>query len=204
MGVFSAFKRSQDGAGRAETVGAPHHASRYDPNRDSTLEDGLGHIIDTIDSLAELDARLRGLEQDLIGESPISLSDLPGGRDDSREGVVPRLMEAALLIGALSRRMHLRLGVIEGALGVRAKPVGAFEDALADDDEVEDADYEPFETASMEDFAAALDEPETPRAITDRDEARQSASDEAARAVIAALADAEASLSVLRTRAQAS
>ncbi len=202
MGVFSAFKRNQDGIAPADAAAAHTSGKSYDPEREATLEDGLRQVIDTIDSLAELDGRLRGLERDLIGESPISLSDLPSGRDLSLDGVVPRLMEAALLIGALSRRMHLRLGVIEGALGVRAKPVGAFEEALTD--AIEDDAYAAFEPAEVEAFAERLEEPETPAAITDGEATRRAASDDAARAVIAALADAEAGLSSLRTRAQAS
>ncbi len=204
MGVFSAFKRTNGGTAAAETAVAQAQAKPYDPEREATLEDGLRQVIDTLDSLAELDGRLRGLERDLIGDSPISLTDLPCGHELCIDGVVPRLMEAALLIGALSRRMHLRMGVIEGALGVRAKPVGMLEETVAEDDDADADQYAEFETADVETFPGALEEADTPPAITDGDAARRAASDDAARAVIAALADAEAGLDALRTRAKAS
>lgn len=91
--------------------------------QDVTLHDGLRQMLETIQSLVELDNRLEEVEQDLIGHSPVSLERLPSPEDLGLEGFVPRLMEAALLIGAMGRRMHLRVGVIEGAVGRRARPV---------------------------------------------------------------------------------
>lgn len=91
--------------------------------QNATLEDGLRRLLDTVDGLVELDARVAAIEADLIGQSPIGLADLPSPQQLGMDGLVPRLMEAGLLIGAVTRRVQLRLGLIEGALGVRARPV---------------------------------------------------------------------------------
>ena len=95
--------------------------------RDATLDDGIKHIRGAIDNLAELDRRLQLIEGELVGSGVLKLGDLPARSELGLEGAVPRLMEAALVIGALTRRMHLRLGMISGALGCGARPVVSLE-----------------------------------------------------------------------------
>ncbi len=121
MGVVKAMV----GLGRSNTNRNTKSEISADVIREATMEDGLRHVMMTIDSLIELDQRFGELEQELLGESALNVDPLPEPHDLGLDGLVPRLMESALLIGAASRRMHLRMGVIEGAMGRRARPVDA-------------------------------------------------------------------------------
>lgn len=115
MGVMNAIK----GRGRASR----RRAESVEVVRDATLEDGLGHVLSTVENLIELDQRIGEIEGDLLGARQIKLDPIPSPDELGIDGLVPRLMESALVIGALTRRMHLRLGTLEGAMGKRAKPV---------------------------------------------------------------------------------
>ncbi|MCG8441330.1 MAG: hypothetical protein MI723_05930, partial [Caulobacterales bacterium] len=117
MGVVSAMV----GLGRQKNERGGRKASADESMiRESTLEDGLRHVLATIDNLKELDSRLSVLEGDLLGDASGDHEELPEPGELGLDGFVPRLMESSLLIGALTRRMHLRMGVLEGALGPRA------------------------------------------------------------------------------------
>lgn len=124
MGVVSAMvglNRKSNG----ERPRVADDSERVQAIRDATLEDGIKHLMATMDNLVELDRRLAVVENELVGAGTLNLGDLPQPRDIGLDGFVPRLMEAGLIIGAMTRRMHLRLGVISGALGCGAKPVSA-------------------------------------------------------------------------------
>ncbi len=137
------------------TVGS---SQTLDFQRDSTLDDGMRQVLGTIELLAELDTRLAVIQRDLVGPRGMPDGELPDPRDIGLHGYVPKLMEASLYIGALSRRMHLRAGVIEAAIGRRRRP--AFEDMSA-------VDRTRYTVARKKDAAArpgALPPPAKPRA----------------------------------------
>lgn len=140
MGVVKAMV----GLGRSAPRAEAKNEISVDMVRDSTMEDGLRHMMATLDSLAELDQRISDLEGDLLGSQALNADALPAPSELGLDGFVPRLMEASLLIGAFSRRMHLRMGVIEGALGLRARPVtdAYVTTPSADADEAETAKLE--------------------------------------------------------------
>ncbi len=124
MGMMSAITRSS----RGRATGAEKSQRPADEAiRDATLDDSVKEILDTINGLMDLEERFEDIERDLIGKSPVALDKIPSPEELGVTGFVPRLMEAALLIGAITRRMHLRVGVVEGALGKRARPVTELE-----------------------------------------------------------------------------
>lgn len=123
MGMMNALVRGSRGRSGNDYGKRGGQSAALDSLREATLDEGVKQLLDTINNLLELDARFEDVERDLIGKSPITLERMPSPEELGLNGFVPRLMEAALLIGAITRRMHLRVGVVEGALGKRARPV---------------------------------------------------------------------------------
>lgn len=119
---------------------------------EATLEDGLRHLIDTIDGLTALDTRIAELEKDLVGHVAVPLDDFPSPAELGIDGYVPRLQETAMLIGAVARRAHLRVGMIEGAVGLRARPVDTPDDTGIETHTVPNASSAPHS-----DHGSALD-----------------------------------------------
>jgi hypothetical protein len=83
--------------------------------------DALGQIEAAVEELRALEARIRGVEDVLTsGDAQQLPAVLPSG--EARD-LNLRLIETALQIGALARRMNIRLGAVERALEGRG-PVG--------------------------------------------------------------------------------
>lgn len=107
--------------------GAPRtdraHDSVLSGQIDASLENGMLQMIASLDGLADLESRLSELEASLVGESDHGLDDLPSAHDlgihcEAIESQPPRLLDAALLMGAIVRRAQLRVGCVERALGL--------------------------------------------------------------------------------------
>lgn len=78
--------------------------------------DGMRQLNDAVSLLASLEARLRLVEDEMTAGEALDLDALPGADAVGVAGEEPRLAEAALLIGAMTRRMSLRLGAVERVL----------------------------------------------------------------------------------------
>lgn len=118
-----AFKRARAGLRTSEASDARPSSS---PSRSSEgmrkalVEDGLRQLVDTIDALSALESRLQLVEDDVTAGEALELPDLPTAKDIGITEFEPRLMETALLIGAITRRLNLRLGGMERALDALA------------------------------------------------------------------------------------
>ncbi len=75
--------------------------------------EGYRQLAATVDGLLALDARLADLEARFGCGGFEPLAKLPSSDDLNITDGSPRAMEAAMLIGAISRRAQLRLGVLE-------------------------------------------------------------------------------------------
>ena len=127
MGVVSAFLRAigvDVGVGEAPPS-LP--AVRTDPR----VEQGMKHMLACIEGLAELDTRLARLHRQVAGARGQPVGELPDPYDLGLDGKSPRVMEAAHYIGALSRRMHVRMSVIEAVANRRARALAALKSPVA-------------------------------------------------------------------------
>lgn len=76
--------------------------------------DGLGQIEAVVEELRALEARIRGVEDVLTSGDAQTLPPVhPSGETHDPD---LRLIQTALQIGALARRMNVRLGAVERAL----------------------------------------------------------------------------------------
>ena len=102
--------------GRATTpYGGPAESRRPA----AAMETGLSHLTVAIDALQALEERLRLVEDELTDGQALDLPETPRALASSA-GAERRLAESAALVGAMTRRINLRLGGIERALGGRA------------------------------------------------------------------------------------
>ncbi len=218
MGVFNAFKRDSRGGFEGDVTPPSTRPRSYDTQREVTLEDGLNQLLQTVEGLVALEHRVAELENDLIGSSPVALQDLPSPAELGIDGLVPRLMETSLLLGALSRRMHLRMGVIEGALGIRAKPTAADLEPLPTQSPAKAAAFAAQAAPAALTNAGAADEQDAMGPIDAASDpsqdghaagavleasadTRNEAATDAAKAVIAALAEMKSTLAARRAKA---
>ncbi len=155
MGMMSALVRGPRGRATASNV-TKREQPALESLREATLDEGVKQIIATINELIDLDERFADIEKDLIGKSPITLERVPSPEELGLTGFVPRLMEAALLIGAVTRRMHLRVGVVEGALGMRARPIMDLTGDFGGSEELQSA-VQPAPTVETAETTKAID-----------------------------------------------
>ena len=111
------FKRlhAERRAERPATQGA-EPVSRSETLKKALMEDGLTQLVATIEALHVLEARIQLVEDEMTAGEALTLPELPTAKDVGVVETEPRFMEAALLIGAITRRMNLRLGAVERAL----------------------------------------------------------------------------------------
>ncbi|MGD2132899.1 MAG: hypothetical protein PVI23_08905 [Maricaulaceae bacterium] len=102
--------------GAASREQGAQHKPRSDALKQALMQDGLAQIVQSIEALHALEQRLQLVEDEMTAGDALSLPELPQAKDVGITETEPRFMEAALLIGAITRRMNLRLGAIERGL----------------------------------------------------------------------------------------